>query len=200
MITGGAGFIGSHFALLFKRDMPDSTVIALDNLKRRGSELALQRLASGGVESRHGDIRNRQDLADAGGLDPLIECLAEPSVQPGLAGGNRYLTNTNPIGTINCVDHARCHGAAMVFLSPSRVYRIAALRDLSLVATEVRFAIPEASTRPRWTTRIRSPQRRAATQAHRSVGFQYGSATLVGAILCGSGSLSPGQQQTHGPG
>jgi nucleoside-diphosphate-sugar epimerase len=46
LITGGAGFVGSHLSLSFKREKPDSTVIAFDNLKHRGSELALQRLAS----------------------------------------------------------------------------------------------------------------------------------------------------------
>src|SRR6266446_5353914 len=107
LITGGAGFVGSHLALSFKRDTPDSTVIAIDNLKRRGSELALRRLAAGGVEFRHGDIRNSEDLADAGHLDLLIECSAEPSVQAGLSEGDRYLINTNLIGTINCLDHAR---------------------------------------------------------------------------------------------
>src|SRR6516164_8319994 len=148
LITGGAGFVGSHLALLFKRDMLNSTVIALDNLKRRGSELALQRLASGG-----GDIRNREDLADAGSLDLLIECSAEPSVQAGLVEGDRYLINTNLNGTINCLDHARRHEAAVVFLSTSRVYPIAALRDLPLVATETRFAIPEANAGPGWSAR-----------------------------------------------
>src|SRR5271165_2330241 len=131
--------------------MPGSTVIALDNLKRRGSELALRRLASGGVEFRHGDIRNREDLADAGSLDLLIECSAEPSVQAGLAGGDRYLINTNLVGTINCLDHARRHEAAVVFLSTSRVYPIAALRELPLVATETRFVLPEANTGPGWS-------------------------------------------------
>jgi CDP-paratose 2-epimerase len=153
LITGGAGFVGSHLALSFKRDMPDSRVIALDNLKRRGSELALRRLASGGVEFRHGDIRNREDLADAGSLDLLIECSAEPSVQAGLAGGDRYLINTNLVGTINCLDHARRHEAAVVFLSTSRVYPIAALRALPLVATATRFAIPETSRGPGWSAR-----------------------------------------------
>src|SRR5215831_15778070 len=113
LITGGAGFVGSHLALFFKRDMSQSTVIALDNLKRRGSELALGRLASGGVEFRHGDIRNREDLADAGKVNLLVECSAEPSVQAGLASGDRYLINTNLVGTINCLDHAREHGAAV---------------------------------------------------------------------------------------
>jgi CDP-paratose 2-epimerase len=153
MITGGAGFVGSHLALSFKRDMPHTTVIALDNLKRRGSELALRRLVSGGVEFRHGDIRNPEDFRDAGKLDLLIECAAEPSVQAGLGVGERYLINTNLIGTINCLDHARRHGAAVVFLSTSRVYPIAALRDLPLVATETRFVIPEANMGPGWSAR-----------------------------------------------
>jgi len=113
----------------------------------------LRRLASGGVEFRHGDIRNREDLADVGSLDLLIECSAEPSVQAGLAGDARYLINTNLIGTINCLDHARRHEAAVVFLSTSRVYPIAALRDLPLVATETRFAIPEANAGPGWSAR-----------------------------------------------
>jgi CDP-paratose 2-epimerase len=153
MITGGAGFVGSHLALSFKRDMPHTTVIALDNLKRRGSELALPRLASGGVEFRHGDIRNREDLADAGTIDLLIECSAEPSVQAGLAGGARYLINTNLIGTINCLDSARRCGATVVFLSTSQVYPIAALRDLPLLISETRFVIPEANMGPGWSAR-----------------------------------------------
>src|SRR6516165_4014146 len=153
LVTGGAGFVGSHLALLFKRDMPDSIVISLDNLKRRGSELALGRLAAGGVEFRHGDIRNREDLSDVGNLDLLVECSAEPSVQAGLAGGDRYLINTNLVGTINCLDFARTHGAAVVFLSTSRVYPIAPLRELPLVASETRFVIPSGSAGPGWSVR-----------------------------------------------
>jgi CDP-paratose 2-epimerase len=86
LITGGAGFVGSHLALSLKRDKPDCAVVALDNLKRRGSELALRRLLAGGVEFRHGDIRNPEDLADTDSLDLLVECSAEPSVQAGLYG------------------------------------------------------------------------------------------------------------------
>jgi CDP-paratose 2-epimerase len=39
----------------------------------------------------------------------------------------------------------------VVFLSTSRVYPIAALRELPLVATETRFVIPEASRGPGWS-------------------------------------------------
>src|SRR6185369_17887032 len=95
LVTGGAGFIGSHIALAFKRDIPNATVLALDNLKRRGSELALSRLAAGGVQFCHGDIRNPEDLSEVGHSDLLVECSAEPSVKAGLAGGEKYLINTN---------------------------------------------------------------------------------------------------------
>ena len=145
--------MGSHLALSFKREKPDSAVVAFDNLKRRGSELALRRLAAGGVEFRHGDIRNPEDLADSGNFDLLVECSAEPSVQAGLYQGERYLINTNLIGTINCLDHARRHDAAVVFLSTSRVYPIAPLRELPLVPTETRFVIPASSTGPGWSAR-----------------------------------------------
>jgi CDP-paratose 2-epimerase len=153
MITGGAGFVGSHLALSFKQEKPSCTVVAMDNLKRRGSELALRRLGAGGVEFRHGDVRNPEDLADAGKVDLLIECSAEPSVQAGLSGGERYILNTNLIGTINCLDHARRHDAAVVFLSTSRVYPITALRSLPLEATKTRFVIPESKQGQGWSAR-----------------------------------------------
>jgi CDP-paratose 2-epimerase len=153
MVTGGAGFVGSHLAYRSSETCRIAQLSPLDNLKRRGSELALRRLALGGVEFRHGDIRNSEDLVDAGSLDLLIECSAEPSVQAGLAGGDRYLINTNLIGTINCLDHARRHGAAVAFLSTSRVYPIAELRELPLVVSETRFVIPDANTGPGWSAR-----------------------------------------------
>jgi CDP-paratose 2-epimerase len=153
LITGGAGFVGSHLALAFKREKPGSAVVALDNLKRRGSELALRRLAAGGVEFRHGDIRNPEDLADTGRLDLLVECSAEPSVQAGVYGGERYLINTNLIGTINCLEHARRNDAAVIFMSTSRIYPIAPLRELPLVPTATRFVIPAADAGPGWSAR-----------------------------------------------
>ncbi|MFM6900519.1 MAG: 3-beta hydroxysteroid dehydrogenase, partial [Microcystis panniformis] len=39
LITGGAGFVGSSLGLGLAQLYPDWKIIALDNLKRRGSEL-----------------------------------------------------------------------------------------------------------------------------------------------------------------
>ena len=128
LITGGAGFIGSNLALSFKRDRPSATVIAFDNLKRRGSELALSRLRAGGVKFMHGDIRSMDDLASVGPANILIEASAEPSVHAGYGGNPNYLVHTNLFGAANCLEYARQHGSDFVFLSTSRVYSIDALR------------------------------------------------------------------------
>jgi CDP-paratose 2-epimerase len=139
LITGGAGFVGSNLALSFKRDRPSATVVAFDNLRRRGSELTLSRLGAGGVEFMHGDIRNADDLANVGPADLLIEASAEPSVFAGYGGDPNYVVHTNLLGAANCLEYARCHRSDFVFLSTSRVYAIQALRSLPLERNDTRF-------------------------------------------------------------
>ena len=141
LITGGAGFVGSNLALAFKRDRPSTTVIAFDNLKRRGSELALPRLRAGGVEFMHGDVRSMDDLASAGPADILIEASAEPSVHAGYGGDPNYVVHTNLFGAANCLEFARRHGSNFVFLSTSRVYSIEALRGLPMEINASRFVL-----------------------------------------------------------
>jgi CDP-paratose 2-epimerase len=132
LVTGGAGFVGSNLALNWKRHAPDTEIIALDNLKRRGSELALPRLRAGGVTFHHGDVRLPEDLDAIGPIDLMIECSAEPSVHAGYGQSPAYLVNTNLTGLINCLEHLRRTGGDLVFLSSSRVYPIAGLRALKL--------------------------------------------------------------------
>lgn len=151
IVAGGAGFVGSSLALSIKRDQPGSHVIAIDNLKRRGSELALERLRAGGVEFAHGDIRAPEDLEAAGPCDLVLDCSAEPSVHAGYGGSPAYLINTNLMGTVNCLEHARAHGAAFVFVSTSRVYPIAPLRALPLEVAGDRLALPKGSSGPGWS-------------------------------------------------
>jgi CDP-paratose 2-epimerase len=151
LVTGGAGFVGASVALWLKAAHPDWQITALDNLKRRGSELALTRLAAGGVRFSHGDVRLREDLTEAGPADWLIECSAEPSVHAGYGGGPDYVVGSNLNGAINCLEYLRRHGGALMFISSSRVYPIAHLRALPLETAGERVRLKPGAVGEGWS-------------------------------------------------
>ena len=148
LITGGAGFVGSSLGIGLAHRYPEWKITALDNLKRRGSELNLPRLKQAGIEFIHGDVRNIEDL-DPVALQPslILECSAEPSV---LAGYNSpgYVLQTNLVGTVNCLELARQTQADFIFLSTSRVYPIAHLSNLKFTETETRFQLLDEQSLP----------------------------------------------------
>jgi len=178
LVTGGAGFVGSSIAKMLRRDHPWE-VVAFDNLKRRGSELAPLRLADSGVKFIHGDIRNWEDLEAVARADLIVDCCAEPSVSAGYDGGDpRYVVNTNLIGTFNCLESARRNQSAAIFLSTSRVYSIDALRSLPLVATSSHYELPDSLSGPGWSSRGISES--FPTLGHRSL---YGATKLASELL-----------------
>jgi CDP-paratose 2-epimerase len=149
VITGGAGFVGSSLALAFRERHPKAEICAFDNLKRRGSELNLERFQRHGISFVHGDVRQPEDLATLPGtFDLVIDASAEPSVLAGLDGSPAYVLDTNLGGTINCLELARKRAKAFVFLSTSRVYSIAPLRELALDEGATRFTLAAKQTSP----------------------------------------------------
>jgi CDP-paratose 2-epimerase len=148
LITGGAGFVGSALGLGLAQRYPDWKITALDNLKRRGSELNLPRLKQAGIEFVHGDVRNAEDL-DPAMLQPdlILECSAEPSVLAGYASPG-YVLQTNLVGTVNCLELARQTRADLIFLSTSRVYPIARLNALQYTEIETRFQLSDEQSFP----------------------------------------------------
>ncbi len=151
LVTGGAGFVGATLAVQHRRQHPEDVVIAFDNLKRRGSELAILRLAEAGVEFVHGDVRCPEDLEAVGPVDLVVECSAEASALSGYGGDPRYLIHTNLAGTINCLEIARRWRASVIFLSTSRVYAISALRALPLEQRNDRWTIPADAAGTGWS-------------------------------------------------
>jgi CDP-paratose 2-epimerase len=141
LITGGCGFVGSNLAIAFKQANPGYHIIALDNLKRRGSELNIARLRDMGIQFIHGDIRNLEDFDEVGVIDVLIDAAAEPSVVSGMDSTPDYLINTNLVGTVNCLKFALKNNALFVLLSTSRVYPIGLLNEIPLIETATRFSI-----------------------------------------------------------
>jgi CDP-paratose 2-epimerase len=141
LITGGAGFVGSTLGLGLAERYPNWKITALDNLKRRGSELNLSRLKRAGINFVHGDVRNLEDLdPSAFQPDAILECSAEPSVLEGYTSPG-YVVQTNLVGTINCLELARKTQADFIFLSTSRVYPIAYLNNLKYTELETRFQL-----------------------------------------------------------
>ena len=141
LVTGGAGFVGANLCLA----LAESTeVVALDSLRRRGSELNLERLREAGVTFVHGDVRQREDLLALEPVDAIVECSAEPSVLAGMGTGADYVVQANLVGAHNCFELARRDGAHVVFLSTSRVYPVASLCGLALREAPTRFELEAA--------------------------------------------------------
>lgn len=147
LVTGGSGFVGSAIAVQLKRKWPQARVVALDNLKRRGTELILPRLREHGIEFVHGDVRVAEDLP-TGDFDLLVECSAEPSVLAGYGSSPAYLIDTNLKGLLHCLEWCRDRQAAMIFLSTSRVYPVKALAELQLEESAHRLDIAAKQSIP----------------------------------------------------
>jgi nucleoside-diphosphate-sugar epimerase len=128
LVTGGAGFIGANLCLALAERHPGWELIALDNLKRRGSELNLSRLREANVRFVHGDVRHPADLNELSGLDAVVECSAEPSVLAGVESPPDYALHTNLSGAYHCLELAgekrpnssTCRRAASTRLPHSR--------------------------------------------------------------------------------
>jgi CDP-paratose 2-epimerase len=148
LVTGGAGFVGANVSILLAERHPQWKIVALDNLRRRGSELNLPRLRDAGVEFLHGDIRERSDLEAVGALSAVVECSAEPSVMAERTGGADYVVRANLLGAWHCVELAAERGAQLVFLSTSRVYPLAALRSVAFAEQGTRFELIDEQPLP----------------------------------------------------
>jgi CDP-paratose 2-epimerase len=142
LITGGAGFVGSSLGIKIKANYPHYTVVAMDNLKRRGSELNIKRLKAQDIQFVHGDIRQKSDFDTLDkDFTSVIEASAEPSVLSGLTGSADYLIDTNLNGTINCLNFTRTCSAEFIFLSTSRVYPIERIEAAAFSEGDSRFVL-----------------------------------------------------------
>ena len=148
LITGGCGFVGSNLAIDLKRRHPAYQIYAFDNLRRRGSELAISRLKANKIHFIHGDIRIANDLFSVPKTDLVIDAAAEPAVMSGISGSLRYTIDTNLVGTINTLDYALESKAAVIFLSTSRVYPYDALNELRSRQISSRFVLSEKQPAP----------------------------------------------------
>lgn len=125
LITGGAGFIGSHLVdrLLTARGTdhdPAFEIVVLDNL-RRGSHAHLEpHLSAGRVSLLEGDIRDERALREAmRGVEIVFHLAAQANVI-GSEADRDYAFMTNVVGTYTVLKVAEAAGARRVIFSSSR--------------------------------------------------------------------------------
>jgi dTDP-glucose 4,6-dehydratase len=110
LITGGAGFIGSHVVRRFVNNYPDTKIVNLDKLTYAGN---LENLTD--IEKKPNYTFVKGDITDAAfidelfkkhGFDGVIHLAAESHVDRSISNPTEFAI-TNVIGTINLLNAAK---------------------------------------------------------------------------------------------
>jgi dTDP-glucose 4,6-dehydratase len=117
LVTGGAGFIGSHFVKRLLTAGED--VVVLDKLTYSGNPA---NLAGCNVRLVEGDICDAAAVAKAGeGCESVVNFAAETHVDRSILGAAEFI-ETDVLGTYVLLEWAREHGARLVQVSTDEVY------------------------------------------------------------------------------
>jgi len=146
LITGGAGFIGSHVVRLFVTKYPDYLIVNADKLTYAGN---LENLSD--VDSTKNylfektDIVNKSQVTDLFrkyNFDGVIHLAAESHVDRSITGPDEFVF-TNIVGTVNLLNaslanwHANFAGKLFYHISTDEVY--GSLGDKGLFTEETSY-------------------------------------------------------------
>ena len=117
LVTGGAGFIGSHFVKRLLAVGED--VVVLDKLTYAGNAANLD---GTGVELHEGDICDPEAVVGAAaGCDAIVNFAAESHVDRSILGATEFV-HTDVLGTYVLLMHALQTGIRLVQVSTDEVY------------------------------------------------------------------------------
>jgi dTDP-glucose 4,6-dehydratase len=117
LVTGGAGFIGSHFSKRLAAGGDE--VVVLDKLTYSGNRANLD---GADVEFVQGDIADLATVtATAQGCAAIVNFAAETHVDRSIFGAAEFI-ETDVLGTYVLLDYAREHGIRFVQVSTDEVY------------------------------------------------------------------------------
>jgi dTDP-glucose 4,6-dehydratase len=142
LVTGGCGFIGSHFVkrLVARGD----EVVVLDKLTYAGNPANLE-----GVEHElvEGDIADAEAVARAGaGCDAAVNFAAETHVDRSILGAAEFI-QTDVFGTYVLLEWARETGNRLVHVSTDEVYGDLPTGVSSLESDPLRPSSPYAASK-----------------------------------------------------
>jgi dTDP-glucose 4,6-dehydratase len=117
LVTGGAGFIGSHFVR--RLAAAGEEVVVLDKLTYSGNRANLEGVAH---EFHQGDIVDPEAVAAAAlGCEAIVNFAAETHVDRSILGATDF-GRTEFFGTQVLLEHVRASGARYVQVSTDEVY------------------------------------------------------------------------------
>ena len=131
LITGGAGFIGSHVVRLFVNKYPEYRIVNLDKLTYAGN---LTNLTD--IENKPNYVFERADITDGEQMqqlfdkyqfDGVVHLAAESHVDRSIANPMEFIM-TNIVGTVNLLNAARAiwkdgfEGKRFYHISTDEVY------------------------------------------------------------------------------
>src|SRR6266540_5286896 len=115
LVTGGAGFIGSHFVKRMLAAGED--VVVLDKFTYAGNEANLPP----DVACHRGDIAVREDVDQIGHVDAIVNFAAETHVDRSILGPEDFV-RTDVLGALVLLRAARELSARLVHVSTDEVY------------------------------------------------------------------------------
>ncbi len=128
LVTGGAGFIGSHLCEALLAAGAEVTVLDefndyYDPAIKRGNLAEI----AGRIELVEGDIRDEalvMETVGQGNFDAIFHIAARAGVRPSISDPRLYVS-TNIDGTLNLLEACRVHGVSrFIFASSSSVYGV----------------------------------------------------------------------------
>jgi dTDP-D-glucose 4,6-dehydratase len=168
LITGGAGFIGSHVVRLFVNKYPDYRIINLDKLTYAGNLANLK-----DIEDRPNYRFVKMDICDFEGVlalmkeehvDGVIHLAAESHVDRSIKDPFTF-AQTNVIGTLSMLQAAKAYWEPMGYVIPSEAKEFIPCRFYHISTDEVYGALemthPEG-IEPPFTTKASSGEHHLA--------------------------------------
>jgi len=119
IVTGGAGFIGSHLCDLLIKKKSVNKIIVIDYLKDGSKKNLKNTLKSKKIILFKYDIRNKKKILPLfKGIDVVIHLAALSDIVPSITDPENYLS-TNIIGTMNVLESMRFYNVEKIIYAAS---------------------------------------------------------------------------------